>query len=149
MKNKTRILFLILLISPIISLAQGLGIDTSDPRTKLDINGDFALRNSSITAVNGNNNNLNIGNSSFITISGPTATYNISGIAGGADGKMAILFNNTSFDMKLTPNTMSGSLSQNQILCPSNGEVTVKQRGCATLIYQSSLQKWVVISDFR
>ena len=51
--------------------SQGVGIDSASPNTKLDVNGDLALRIGSYTASNGSNNNISIGAMSFIRISGP------------------------------------------------------------------------------
>ncbi|MGZ8558099.1 MAG: hypothetical protein ACXWWC_07200 [Chitinophagaceae bacterium] len=127
--------------------SQGLGINAAVPATKLDVNGDIALRISAFTAVNGNNNNINIGARSFVRITGPTANYSITGIAGGVDGKIIILFNKTGFDMTIADQTTS--TAANQILCSNNSNAKIERNGCATLIYSSTDSRWILVSMYK
>src|SRR5665213_3074674 len=68
------------------------GINTTAPATSLDVNGDFSVQYSSYTASNGNNNDIDVGRSTFIRFVGPTASYSITGAAGGVDGKICLLY---------------------------------------------------------
>ena len=123
------------------------GIGTTAPNTALDVNGDLALRVNSFTAINGNNNDITIGNSTFIRITGPTQGYNITGIAGGVDGKMVILFNNTTQGMTIEhQSTLSGV--PNRIIVSGGLAKTVGGEGICTLIYSNADQRWVVLSIF-
>ena len=67
-----------------------LGANTTSPSTTIDANGDLALRENAFTAGNGNNNDIAIGNYSFVRISGPNAAFTITGIGGGVNGKMVV-----------------------------------------------------------
>jgi len=127
-------------------MAQGVGIDVSTPNTKLDVNGDFALRIGEFIASNNNNHNINIGNKSFIRISGPnSSTYTITGIAGGVDGKYIILYNSTSRDM-IIANQSTGSAASNRIICSDGVSPTIKPNGTATLIYSAVDSRWILVS---
>ena len=144
------ILLLLIITSSAISnslFSQGLGINASSPATRLDVNGDVAMRISAFTAVNGNNNNISIGSSSFVRITGPTAAYTITGIAAGVDGKIVILFNKTGSNMIIAHQTTS--TAANQILCSNNTNANIKQNGCATLIYSSTDSRWVLVSMYK
>jgi hypothetical protein len=72
------------------------GVNTATPATYMDMAGDYSMRYSNYTASNGNNNNIVAGTSSFLRITGPTAAFEITGVAGGVDGKFLVLFNSTS-----------------------------------------------------
>lgn len=128
--------------------AQGLGIDTPTPQTKLDVNGDFALRVSSKTLAAGANHNVTIPGASFVRITGPTANYTISGLAGGVDGKMVILFNNTPYTLTIEHQSVN-SLAANRIIVSNEASDTIKKYGCATLIYSALDSRWVVVSLFK
>ncbi len=144
------ILLIFLIIISVAShslFSQGLGINASTPATKLDVNGDVALRISSYVAVNGDNNNINIGSSSFVRITGPTGNFTITGIAGGVNGKMVILFNRTNSNM--TIEDQSTSTAANQIICSNNSNASIQKNGCATLIYSSTDSRWVLVSLYK
>jgi hypothetical protein len=119
------------------------GIGTTTPNTKVDINGDIALRAGSYTATNGvTNHNIAIGARSFVRITGPTAAFTITGIAGGQDGKMVILYNATGQNMTIA-NLNANSTAANQILTMSVDVGTIGT-GNVTLIYDATAQKWIV-----
>jgi hypothetical protein len=139
--------FIIFSFCHVSSFSQGVGINAATPNTVLDVNGDFALRISSFTA-GATNNNIVIGSSSFIRITGPGATFNINGIAGGVDGKMIILYNATSSDMYLNHQN-TGSIAANRIICSDLANALVKRSGCAVLIYSSTDSRWIVVSTYK
>ena len=122
-----------------------LGTNTSSPNTTVDVNGDIAMREHGYTAANGNNNDANIGNYSFVRISGPGAAFTITGIAGGQNGKMVILYNSTAQNMTISHNDANSNAS-NRIYCKGSGNLTVGQYGVATLIYNSTDSRWIVVS---
>lgn len=95
-----------------------------------------------ITLVNGANNDVAVG--SFVsTIQGPTGAFNITGIAGGVDGKMIHLLNNVAQNMTIT-NDSSSSLAANRIY--TYGTVATTGVGTVTLVYSGPLSRWVVTS---
>lgn len=153
MKKKTLILMLgFLLIGINLYAADGdlivegnVGIGTTAPNTKVDIAGDIALRAGAFTAVNVNNNNINIGGTSFIRITGPTAAFTITGISGGVDGKVVILYNATTYNMTVANNSTMSTTS-NRILTLSGSSFATSGTGAITLIYDSTASCWIVSS---
>ncbi|MDP4229841.1 MAG: hypothetical protein Q8916_05480, partial [Bacteroidota bacterium] len=122
-----------------------LGANTTSPNTTADINGDLAMRENGFTASNANNNDISIGNFSFVRMTGPNAAFTITGIAGGNNGKMVILYNSTNQNMTISHND-NNSVASNRIYCKGGANVTVGQYGVATLIYNSSDSRWIVVS---
>lgn len=118
------------------------------PNTTLDVNGDFALREGlSPVFANGVNNNVVIGGTSHIAITGPTAAFSITGIAGGVNGKMITFINTTAQPMTLIYNS-AASLAANRIYSPSGSDYLLNGiYNSVTLIYNSSIARWVVKSS--
>ncbi len=124
--------------------AGALGIGTTTPNTKADINGDIALRAGTFTAVNGNNNNINIGGTSFIRITGPTLAFTITGIAGGVDGKVVILYNATTTQNMTISNDNTNSQAANRIYVLNGTSISTTGAGAITLIYDAASSRWIV-----
>ncbi|MEP7235331.1 MAG: hypothetical protein ABI778_08555, partial [Ignavibacteriota bacterium] len=122
-----------------------LGANTTAPNTTVDANGDLAMREHGYTAGNGNNNNINIGAFSFVRISGPGAAFTITGIGSPVDGKMVILYNSTAQNMTISHNDANSNAS-NKIYTKGGGNVVLGQYGVATLIYNSTDSKWILVS---
>ncbi len=120
-----------------------IGVGTIGPNTTLDINGDMALRSGNFVAMVGNNNNINIGARSFVTINGPAGAFTITGISGGVDGKMVILYNNTGFNMTIA-DASPLSAAPNRILTMSGANQTTVGTGNVTLIYDATALMWVM-----
>jgi hypothetical protein len=119
------------------------GIQTTTPNTTADINGDIALRAGSFIAGNGNNNDISIGQRSFVRITGPTAAFTITGIAGGQDGKIVFLYNTTAQNMTIA-NESASSSAANRILTMSGANESTTTTGNVTLIYDATGQRWIV-----
>ena len=152
MKKKTLILMLGFLLIGVNLYAAGdlivegkVGIGTITPNTKADVDGDIALRAGTFTAINGSNNNINIGGASFIKITGPTAAFTITGISGGVNGKVVILYNATTYNMTIA-NENTGSTATNRITTLSGSSITTTGVGTITLIYDSTASRWIVTS---
>jgi hypothetical protein len=129
--------------SIIYEMAGKIGIGTIGPNTTTDINGDLALRSGNYAAVVGNNNNIIIGARSFVMINGPAGAFTITGISGGVDGKMVILYNNTGFNLTIADNSPL-SLPQNRILTMSGANQSTVGTGNVTLIYDATAMVWVI-----
>ena len=90
-RNKTiymRVFFFFLALLIVnTSFGQNIGIGTTSPKAKLDINGDVILRNVTITLVDGPNENINTDSArySHFTIVGPATVFEMGGITGGID----------------------------------------------------------------
>lgn len=123
------------------------GIGTISPNTRVDIAGDIATKENTIT-LSGNSNNVAIGNFTFIRIIGPTTNYDVTGFAGGVDGKMLIVANNTGFAVSFKDED-SGSLSSNQLLLNNSADVTLAKNGGAIFIYSAALSKWFMVGHAK
>jgi hypothetical protein len=129
--------------SIIYEMAGKIGIGTIGPNTTTDINGDIALRSGNFMAMVGNNNNINIGARSFVIINGPPGAFTITGISGGQDGKMVILYNSSAFNMTIA-DASPLSLAQNRILTMSGANQSTVGTGNVTLIYDATAMIWVM-----
>lgn len=95
-----------------------------------------------ITLANGANNDVNA--TSFLNlIQGPTGVFNITGVAGGIDGKEVSLINNVAYAMTIT-NDSSSSVAGNRIY--TYGATATTTTGVVTLVYCGPLAHWVVKS---
>jgi hypothetical protein len=119
------------------------GIGNNAPNTSLDVRGDLALRERSITLAVGTNNNVLTDTTTFFNINIPGNAV-ITGFSGGVDGKLITIVNNSTFTLQLVPNNAL-SLINNRILTGA-GALTLADTGVATLQYSASLLKWVLIS---
>jgi|GEM_PF-856403 len=98
---------------------------------------------SALSLSNGNNNhNLNVGNTSFVKITGPSNNFTISGIAGGADGRTITLYNASTENMTIA-NDSNSSTAANRIYTNGN-TITTTGNGTVTLMYSSSDNRWIV-----
>jgi trimeric autotransporter adhesin len=123
------------------------GIGVSSPNTKLEINGDLSYYEVVFNTTTNPISNASIGAStSFVTITGETANYAISGIANGFNGKVLTIYNNTAFTMTLN-NLNTGSNVANRIITGTGSDLTVGQDGSITLIYSGSRNRWIVYSN--
>ena len=124
------------------------GINTgSTVNTTLDVSGSVAHREGTALALaNGNNNDVAPGTTSFVRITGPTATYTITGFSGGADGRILTLYNTTSYPIVIA-NDASVSTAANRIytLTGSNFQ-TGGGPGVITLQYNANVSRWLVVS---
>lgn len=122
------------------------GINTMTPATYLDINGDLATRYSSYTASNSSNNDISIGTSSFVRVTGPTAAYSITGIAGGADGKLLVLFNSTTQQITISNENASSAAADRIWTLNNTGDIVINGKGAVKMIYSAADSRWIVIS---
>ncbi len=121
------------------------GVNTTAPATRLDINGDLALRQTTLTLVNGSNDNVNISpfpaGNSYYRITGPTAAFSLTGLTAGADGRIVILQNATT--QTLTVKDQTTSSVSNRIMT-GGGDLVVGDSGTVTLIYSTTDNRWQV-----
>jgi len=122
------------------------GIGTENPRGKLDVNGGLVLRMTTYNVSSGLNN-MNVGPHSFVRIDGATANFDITGIAGGVDGRMLILYNNSTFRMRFK-NENASSQPTNRIITAELGDTDIQDRGGTILMYDGAVQRWRII-QFR
>ena len=73
-----------------------------------------------------------------------TAGYDITGISGGTDGRHIVLFNVSTSNLKIYDED-TRSLANNRIITLNNGFVNTSGQGTAELVYDGSLNRWILI----
>ncbi len=128
-----------------ITSAGNVGIGSTVPATLLDVNGSLAYREgTALSLVNGTNDNIATGAYSFFRITGPTAAFTITGLAGGVDGRIITLYNTTAQNMTIANN--STSTAANQILTITGGNFTTPiGPNVINLQYNATAGRWLVI----
>ena len=123
MKKIIILLFVLFYIKDI--NAQNIGINTPTPNAALDINGDMALRIANISLNAGINNNVNTSTTKRSTyrLIDATAAFTITGLDGGADGRVITLVNTTNFVVTLIHESANSTGANRFTL--SNGLVTM------------------------
>jgi hypothetical protein len=119
-------------------LSGELGLNTTTPNTILDVNGDFATRQS-VSAASGTINNLSTDNISFLHFTNNSGPI-ISGFANGSDGKhLIILYTGTGY-LSLLNQSLSSSVNNRLSL---NNNLNLFQNQSIHLIYNTTLNRWV------
>jgi hypothetical protein len=121
------------------------GIGTPTPDAKLDVNGDFSLSKRVFnTGIVGTFHNLNTQNSSVIKYFG-SSNVTITGLVGGTDGKIIMLFASPTSTIILKHNN-TGSLIGNRILTVNSGDLTIPGGGSVTLMYDVDGSYWRIVA---
>jgi hypothetical protein len=118
------------------------GIATTSPNAKLDLNGDLALTKKTTITTAGVQNALDRQGASRIYFS-VSGTVTLNGIAAGEDGMVLILY--TALATTLVINNESASAaSGNRIATHTGATVTVTARGGVSMVYDATLSTWRV-----
>jgi hypothetical protein len=125
-----------------------LGI-AATPSTSLDVNGDVAFRFSNLTLANGVNTGVSVGSSSAARITGPTAAFELHGIAGGQNGKVLELYNTSGQTMRIQNESASEGTASNRITTSTGASFEVRNMGLARLVYNSTDSRWVLADATR
>lgn len=96
--------------------------------------------------ANGNNAGIVIGTNVFVELSGPSAAFAICGIAGGRDGKLIYIVNQTGFDMTISHQSGVDATAANRIITTTGADRATTGNGTATLIYSASASRWLLIN---
>ena len=125
------------------------GINTTDPKTTLDVNGGLSLREgSALVFTNGTNDNFSLGTSvySMYRITGPTADFSLTGIVPvtGSDGQVITLQNTTDYNITIKhENTNSTAANRIYVTGERDYYLTGKYTSI-TLHYSFSLSRWIL-----
>lgn len=152
-KIYTLILFVALGQYTLTAQTGNVGVGNSTPATKLDINGDLALREGSAIAVSGANPTVTVSLSatasenSFYRFTGtPTGIMTMNRIVNGVDGQIITLVNNTTIKLRVTNNNVAGG-----ILTPEALSQVIAANGSVTLQYSatvgSPVGRWFIINS--
>jgi hypothetical protein len=98
----------------------------------------------SLTLSNGANADVKLPRAQFLTITGPSASFSISGFQGGYESRPLILYNPTAQAMTLTNDATS--TAANRILTLTGADRTTTGTGIAMLRYSAVSSRWLVES---
>jgi FG-GAP repeat len=123
------------------------------PLTALDLGGDLSLRTGSLALVGGLNNNVDIATDKktvYNTAVTGAGGAQISGFAGGVDGRIITIFNNSTtnaLQLYDESNASSGSTATNKILTGTGQSAVIYGNGAVTLRYDGPKQRWTILSS--
>lgn len=109
--------------------------------------GTLALGETSITLVNGDNNDVAIGYTTYTQIAGPSAAFSITGLLHGERGRFAVLRNTTAQTMTIR-NESASSAAENRIITQTGADIVLGGTAGSSviLVYSASVSRWVVVS---
>ncbi|MBK9255969.1 MAG: tail fiber domain-containing protein [Saprospiraceae bacterium] len=141
------LLIIIVLVGIINTDAQNVGIGTTDPRAKLDVDGDLALRSITDTILVGVDYayDVNTIKSSNYKLVGFNANFALGGITPGVEGRQITLRNATSFSMELYNEQLVAD-EEKRISTGINNTLAIYPGGSVNLVYDSTVQRWVVMA---
>lgn len=111
-----------------------------------DIFGLRLPRNSHTTLANGVNAGVVLTNTFTKITSGPTGAFTIAGVSGGTDGEVYVVYNSTGQDMTIAHESGSEATAANRITTMTGADVATSGNGVATLVYDTSTSRWVLIN---
>ena len=101
----------------------------------------------SIVLANGVNDNINIGNSGLVVISGPTAAFSLGGFTGGTPGRVLWFWNTDGQQMTIV-NASAGSSTGNKIFTNTGANVTLRAgNSFAVFIWSGLFNEWVLAAS--
>jgi hypothetical protein len=118
------------------------GVATTSPNAKLDINGDLALTKKTTITTAGIQNALDRQGASRIYFS-VSGTVTLNGIAAGEDGMVLILYTALATTLVINNESLSATVG-NRIATHTGATVTVTARGGVSMVYDASLSTWRV-----
>ena len=150
--KKTATTCLCLFLSFQIAVAQNVGIGTTTPNAKLDINGDVAIRSTTLTITSTYNYAMDVNTikqSNYKILQNPlppVGNFIIAGITAGADGRIITLTNRSGFSFEMY-NDDAGALAANRVITGTGTTFAVYNGGAVTLKYDTAINRWEVISS--
>jgi hypothetical protein len=102
------------------------------------------LTRGTVTLNNGDNHDVAIGAATYITITGPTGAYAITGFAGGVDGRLLIVEDKSNQTCTIKHDV--GTTSENRIGNATWADVALGARLRAVFIYDSATARWRLVS---
>ncbi|MFM2414525.1 MAG: hypothetical protein RI911_218 [Candidatus Parcubacteria bacterium] len=127
------------------SAARGLLLLNAGSGLSADIQGAIATRAGTTYTTAGSANDVALGNASYIRLDTSGAAQTLTGIAGGADGRLLTLTNaDTSNAVTLTNNDAASSAA-NRIITGTGANLTIAAGASVNLIYDAVDTKWRVV----
>jgi len=148
--KKVITLFLIKLTLLSTAFSQNVGIGTTSPQSKLDINGDIALRSADLTIGTTYTYALNVNavkqsNYKLKPAAVPVGNFILAGITAGVEGRLITLTNRTPNSMEIYNEDVNATAA-NRIQTGTGNTVAIYPNGNVTLQYDATDQRWSVKS---
>lgn len=121
--------------------AQGSSI-TADDDGGLTMPGSLMNTEGALTLANGANSNITLPVGRFITITGPTGSFSISGFASPANGREIVLYNSVAQNMTITNDATS--TAANRILTLTGSDVALTGVCVAKFTYSAVSSRWIL-----
>lgn len=104
-------------------------------------------RYNNTSLANGNNSGIVPGDAAYMKVSGPSASFTINGITNWADGRLLVIQNSTTHNMTIANDSGTDPQAGNRIYTGTGADVAITNNpGCVTLIYDSAVSRWVIVS---
>ncbi len=146
MKKLITIISIIFIVS-ITAKGQNIGIGNTNPQSKLDINGDIALRTTDLTISNTYTYALDVNTikQSSYKLKGSALLGNfiLAGITQGVDGRIINLTNRINSSMEIY-NEDQTAAANNRIQTGTGGTLAIYPNGTVTLQYDGEVNKWLL-----
>jgi hypothetical protein len=142
-----RLFFFLLSSCSFFCFGQNVGINIAAPEASLDVNGDLILRSADLTLTDGDNI-INVTNNPFSNyrITGPTATFNVTGLTYGPDGKLVTIFNRSGFTMVLINESPATIGHTQRIITGTGADLNIPNNASANFQFDGGAQRWVLRS---
>jgi hypothetical protein len=114
------------------------------PTNDLDLDGGLTIRTRNLTLANTGNDNVALpAKAGVLYVTGPSAGFDVTGFAGGVNGRKVTLINTVGFTMTLKHNVTS--TAGNRFLIGGAADLAITQFGAVELTYTSAMSgAWVV-----
>ena len=110
-----------------------------------NIGGGVAFRAGSTYTTPGSTNDVALGNASFVRLDTSAAAQTLTGIAGGADGKLLTLTNADAALAVTLSNQSVSSVAANRIVTGTGSDINIAAGASVSLIYDATDSRWRVV----
>jgi hypothetical protein len=125
--------------------ASGIGCDDNVDLTlirSITHSGNLINTEGALTLANGANTDIALPVGRFITITGPTGAFSITGFASPVNGREIVLYNSVAFDMTITNDATS--TAANRILTLTGSDVALTGVCVAKFTYSAVSSRWIL-----
>ncbi len=95
--------------------------------------------------ANGNNAGIVVGTNVFMAVSGPSGAFSINGIANGRNGKLIYIINLTGQVLTIVHDSGVDPVAANRIYTSTGADLVSTGNSFATLLYDATTARWLVI----
>jgi|10_taG_2_1085330.scaffolds.fasta_scaffold03711_6 hypothetical protein len=103
-----------------------------------------------VTSIGSGDARLDPSNATFVRISSTTGNYTLTGISGGADGRMIWVYNSGAYSLTVSEEDSAETTAANRIIIPGSDTTKASSasypKGVAQFIYDSSESRWILLN---